>query len=57
MRKWFLVPHDKLYEWVERKHGHTAKWNREWSYPTVSKELARFLEEFALDGHFARFSK
>jgi hypothetical protein len=47
-RKWFLVPHDQLYAWVKFRHGHTPKWSEAWSYPTVSKELHRFLEEFAV---------
>lgn len=32
-RKWFLVLHDKFYEWVKAKHGHTPKWNEAWNYP------------------------
>jgi hypothetical protein len=47
-RKWFLVPHDQLYEWVKGRHGHAPKWNEAWSYPTVSRELGRFLEKFGV---------
>jgi hypothetical protein len=47
-RKWFLVPHDQLDEWVKGRHGHAPKWNEVWSYPTVSRELGRFLEKFGV---------
>src|SRR5689334_5292763 len=47
-RKWFLVPHDTLYEWTRARHGHAPKWNKAWHYPYVSKELGRFLDEFAI---------
>jgi hypothetical protein len=47
-RKWFLLPHGKLYEWVKAKHGHTPKWNETWSYPTISKELGGFLEQYTV---------
>ena len=47
-RRWFLVPHDQFYEWVKSKHGHTPKWSEAWSYPSVSRELGRFLEQFAV---------
>lgn len=45
-RKWFLVPHDEFYKWVKFRHGHTPKWNEAWNYPTVSRELNRFLARF-----------
>jgi len=48
-RKWFLVPHNKLYKWVKDKHGHTPKWSEKWSYPSVSRELGRFLEKFTVN--------
>jgi hypothetical protein len=47
-RKWFLVPHDKLHEWVKRRHGHTAKWNEAWSCQTVTKPDGVFLAKFAI---------
>jgi hypothetical protein len=47
-RTWFLVPHDRFYEWVKDRHSHTPKWNKAWSYPTVSKTLSAFLAEFAI---------
>jgi len=47
-RKWFLVPHNELYEWVKGRHGHTPKWQESWNYPHVPKELGLFLEKFAL---------
>lgn len=47
-REWFLVPHDELYKWVKKRHGHTPKWNDAWSYPTISRDLSRFLDDFAV---------
>jgi hypothetical protein len=47
-RKWFLVPHDEFYEWTKDKHGHAPKFKEAWSYPSVSKELGRFLDKFAI---------
>jgi hypothetical protein len=47
-RKWFLVPHNKFYEWTKGNHGHAPKWNEAWSYPSISRELRRFLDEFAV---------
>jgi len=47
-RKWFLVPHDQLHGWMERKHGHARKWSKGWNCPTVPKELHRFLDQFAI---------
>jgi hypothetical protein len=45
-RDWFLVPHDAFFPWAKARHGNAAKWNEAWSYPSVSKELAAFLEPF-----------
>jgi hypothetical protein len=47
-RKWFLVPHNKLYEWVKERHGHAPKWNDAWNYPSIPKKLLRFLDEFTV---------
>jgi len=47
-RKWFLVPHDKLYEWMKEKHGDAPKWNDTWHDPQISRELLGFLDEFAV---------
>lgn len=47
-RKWFLVPHNRFYEWTKGKHGHAPKWNEAWSYPSISRELGRFLVGFAV---------
>ncbi len=49
-RKWFLVPHDQFYEWVKGRHGHTVSMLQDegWSYPSVPRELRRFLDEFAI---------
>jgi hypothetical protein len=48
-RQWFLVPHDKLYKWTKDRHGRAPKWNEAWSYPSISKELRKFLEKFAVN--------
>jgi hypothetical protein len=49
-RKWFLVHHDRFYKWAERKHGHTRTWEEKeaWHYPTISNELKRFLDKYAV---------
>jgi hypothetical protein len=47
-RTWFLVPHDKFYEWTEGKHGHAPAWKKAWSYSSVSKELRQFLNMFVI---------
>jgi hypothetical protein len=47
-RRWFLVPHDKFYNWTKRWHGRAACWKQAWSYPSVSKKLGRFLHEFTV---------
>ena len=47
-RKWFLVPHDELYKWVKNRHRHAPKWNDAWSYPSISRALGRFLDDFAV---------
>lgn len=47
-RKWFLVPHDRLYEEMKRWHEHTAKWNETWSEKRVSKKLGLFLKKFTV---------
>jgi len=45
-REWFLVPHDKLYEWMKSKHGHTRSMEKgEWRETMISKELGGFLED------------
>ncbi len=47
-REWFLVPHDPFFGWIEDRHGHTPKWGRHWSYPSIGKDLASFLSEWPL---------
>ncbi|TXM66778.1 hypothetical protein FV226_22950 [Methylobacterium sp. WL12] len=46
VRAWFLVPHDPFYGWVKVRHGHTAKWGEQWSYPATSRYLAAFLDPY-----------
>ena len=47
-RLWFLIPHDHLFDWAERRHGKAPKWDGHWSYPTISKDLAAFIAEYEL---------
>lgn len=47
-RDWYLVPHDRLYDWTKAKHGRAPKWQDEWSYPSLSKELRHFLGKHRL---------
>ena len=47
-RKWFLVNHDKFYKWTKERHGRARGWKEAWSYPTVSKDLGRFLDRFTI---------
>jgi hypothetical protein len=48
-RKWFLVLHDEFYAWVKNRHGHAPGWKDAWSYPTISRKLSHFLDEFVVD--------
>jgi hypothetical protein len=45
-RKWFLVPHDKLYKLMKVKHGHADSFDGAWSCPTVPKSEYLFLARF-----------
>jgi hypothetical protein len=54
-RSWFLIEHDNLFKWFERKHGTTDGWiNRsnkqesEWSEKRLSTELRKYLECYML---------
>jgi hypothetical protein len=42
-RDWFLTRHDRLFDWVKQRHGHTPKWNNAWSYPLLSKDVQELL--------------
>jgi hypothetical protein len=44
-RTWYLVPHDKLFQYTEDRHGHNASWekHRNWSYASISREMSKFL--------------
>jgi hypothetical protein len=48
-RLWFLVPHDHLYDWVERKHENEPGSASHWSYPVMSFALQNFLADWALN--------
>ena len=60
-RDWFLVPHDDLFTWVKKRHGHTAGWQKApfWSYPSISQKLHEFLEGRKVrpmaEGHETKF--
>lgn len=45
-RRWYLVPHDALFAYVEVKHGQSAKWNGTWSYPRLPAHLVSFLDDY-----------
>lgn len=47
-RRWFLVPHASLYNWIKAKHGHAEKWNETWSCPKSTKALDEFLEAYEI---------
>ena len=47
-REWFLVPHDALYKLVKEKHGHSPKFNGEWSCHTVPKVDRKVLAKFVI---------
>jgi len=45
-RKWFLVPHDKLYKLMKVKHGHASSFDGVWSCATVPKSECLSLTGF-----------
>ena len=47
-RDWFLIEHNKLYEWWKERHGTAACWDDGWSVRGLTVELRKFLEDFAL---------
>jgi len=47
-RSCFLAPHDPFFAWVKARHGHTPKWGDVWYYPSVGKDLAAYLAEWAV---------
>ena len=47
-RRWYLVPHDVLYPYVERRHGAAPKWSRAWSYPYMPQHLHDFLADYEI---------
>lgn len=51
-RKWFLVPHDRFYEWAKEKHGRAPKWRDAWHWPYVPKKLGEFVDSInSLSSH------
>jgi hypothetical protein len=47
-RAWFLVEHDRLFDWMKQRHAAAPKWNDYWSNPKLSAELRAFLQPFTL---------
>jgi hypothetical protein len=49
-RAWFLVPHDLLFKFTEERHGHGVGFikHRNWSYPSIPRDMAKFLEKWTL---------
>ena len=50
-RKWYLVPHDDLYAYIEKRHGGAPGWNGAWSYPSPPRHLADYLRQFEIRPH------
>jgi len=48
-RQWYLVPHDVLFDWAKKRHGHTPKWQNAWRWPNLSQELSLFLEPYLIN--------
>ena len=59
-RDWFLVPHDEFLSWVAERHTSVATTGH-WSYPTISKDLAIFLQPYVIvppvEGHEEKFQQ
>jgi hypothetical protein len=49
-RSWYLVPHDKFFDWVKNRHGRAPKWQNFWSDSYLSRDLTEFLEHFRISG-------
>src|SRR5258708_13769158 len=45
-RKWFLVPHDKLYKLMKVKHGHASSFDGAWTCATFPKSTRLSLAGF-----------
>jgi len=45
-REWFLIQHDRLFDWMQTAHGHTISLgqNGGWAATYVSKELRAFVK-------------
>jgi hypothetical protein len=44
-RDWFLIEHDVLFDWWERKHGLTKSFETGWSTKTIAANLKQFLHK------------
>jgi hypothetical protein len=47
-RKWYLVPHDELFAYIEGRHGKAPGWDGAWSYPSPPQHLTDYLGEFEI---------
>ncbi|KEO89185.1 hypothetical protein EH31_14220 [Erythrobacter longus] len=48
VRRWYLMPHDLLFQVMEKRHGHAPKWDGSWSVAKPAKDLLGFLEKTEL---------
>jgi len=48
-RKWFLVPHNRFYEWLRAEHGDTTSIKKGvWHETRISSKLDKFLKKYSL---------
>jgi hypothetical protein len=45
-RTWYLVPHDKLYDYLKSRHGRAKGWKDAWSKRNVPEADQPFLKKF-----------
>ncbi|MEM7779254.1 MAG: hypothetical protein AAF697_02555 [Pseudomonadota bacterium] len=48
VRRWFLIPHDKLFGIIKERHGHAAKWDETWSAAKPARAILPLLEPHRL---------
>ena len=48
-REWYLVPHDKLYEMLKKKHGEAPAFAKGWHCRTVPADDRKYLASFAIN--------
>jgi hypothetical protein len=49
-RRWFLIPHDELFDWIEKRSGKTPyfKKHQSWSIGTLGKAHFEFLAKYEI---------